>query len=117
MPTLRLLPSECCPKRKYCTLDPINPRDKQFLFKMLYGMTLALFGRSRCGCFLDKGMWNMIKCVMEDGRVRYFSTHSVCQIDVIEEGHMMLFYRRPNGEVATPRICEFMIVESGVPIT
>lgn len=56
----------------------------------------------------------MIKCIMEDGRVRYFAQHAVQGIDLIDDEQMVLFYRRPNGELDTPRIREFMILETGV---
>ena len=56
----------------------------------------------------------MIKCIREDGRTRYFAQHAVHGIDIIDDEQMVLFYQRPNGELATPRIREFMILKTGV---
>ncbi|WP_299615962.1 hypothetical protein [uncultured Tateyamaria sp.] len=59
----------------------------------------------------------MIKCIMEDGRVRYFALHVVQGIDIVDNDEMVLMYRRPNGQMASPRIRDFMILEAGTWVT
>ena len=59
----------------------------------------------------------MIRCVIQDGTVRYFPFNVVSQIAPHPEGGMVVIFTRPDGEVARSRISEFMIVKTGVRVT
>ncbi|WP_417679661.1 hypothetical protein [Pseudodonghicola sp.] len=56
----------------------------------------------------------MIKCVMLNDKIRYFSEHVVHNISYNEDGELVLAYQDLQGQTAWAKIKEFMVVKTGV---
>lgn len=58
----------------------------------------------------------MIRCVMLNDQIRYFSEHVVHNIARNEKEELILAFQDPQGQIAWARIKEFMVVKTGVRV-
>lgn len=56
----------------------------------------------------------MIKCVMIDDQVRFFSNHVVHSVTHNEDDELIIVFQNPEGQTIRARIKEFMVAKTGV---